>query len=74
MCLSKQLLSFMKAMRNNPTILRCQYAIAHLLKHDEAEAVAVMKRFELCAKTHPFASDIESEREILAAIDAVKTE
>jgi len=73
-CLSKQLLSFMKAMRNNPTILRCQYAVAHLLKHDEAEAAAVMKRFELCAKTHPFASDIESEREILAAIDAVKTE
>ena len=73
-CLTKQLLSFMKAMKNNPTILRCQYAVARLLKQDDGEAQAVMKRFELCAKTHPFVSDIESEREILAAIDAVKTE
>ena len=73
-CLTKQLLSFMKAMRNNPTILRCQYVVARLLKQDDGEAQAVMKRFELCAKTHPFVSDIESEREILAAIDAAKTE
>ena len=73
-CLTKQLLSFMKAMKNNPTILRCQYAAARLLKQDDGEAQAVMKRFELCAKTHPFVSDIESEREIIAAIDAVKTE
>ena len=73
-CLTKQLLSFMKAMKNNPTILRCQYAVARLLKQDDGEAQAVMKRFELCAKTHPFVSDIESEREIIAAIDAVKTE
>ena len=73
-CLTKQLLSFMKAMKNNPTILRCQYAVARLLKQDDGEAQAVMKRFEQCAKTHPFASDIESEREIIAAIDAVKTE
>ncbi len=69
-CLTKQQLAFMKAMRNNPTVLRCQYAVARLLKHDETEAQAVMKRFEQCAKTHPFLSDIESEREILAAIDA----
>lgn len=73
-CLTKQLLSFMKAMKNNPTILRCQYAVARLLKQDVGEAQAVMKRFELCAKTHPFVSDIESEREIIAAIDTVKTE
>ena len=73
-CLTKQLLSFMKAMKNNPTILRCQYAVARLLKQDDGEAQAVKKRFELCAKTHPFVSDIESEREILAAIDTVKTE
>ena len=73
-CLTKQLLSFMKAMKNNPTILRCQYAVARLLKQDDGEAQAVMKRFELCAKTHPFVSDIESEREIIAAIDAAKSE
>ena len=73
-CLTKQLLSFMKVMKNNPTILRCQYAVARFLKQDDGEAQAVMKRFELCAKTHPFVSDIESEREIIAAIDTVKTE
>ena len=72
-CLTKQLLSFMKAMKNNPTILRCQYAVARLLKQDDGEAQTVMKRFEQCAKTHPFVSDIESEREIIAAIDTVKT-
>ena len=53
-CLTKELKSFMRAMKNNPTVLRCQYAAALLLKHDEAEAQTVMKRFEQCAKTHVF--------------------
>ena len=71
--LTKGLKAFMKAMKTNPTVLRCQYAIAALLDRNETEAQAVLRRFELCAKTHPFPSDIESEREIIAAIDSIKT-
>lgn len=70
--LTKELKSFMKAMKTNPTVLRCQYAVACLLKHDDGEAQAVMKRFEVSAKSHPFQSDIDSEREMIAAIDAAK--
>lgn len=68
--LTKELKSFMRTMKNNPTILRTRYAIARLADHEQTEADAVMAQFERCAKTHPFPSDIESEREILAAIDA----
>jgi hypothetical protein len=71
--LTKGLKTFMKAMKTNPTVLRCQYAIAALLDRNETEAQAVLRRFELCAKSHPFPSDIESEREIIAAIDSIKT-
>ncbi len=67
--LTKELKSFMRAMKNNPTILRTRYALARLADADESEASAVMELFERCAGTHPFPSDIESEREILSAID-----
>ncbi len=72
--LTKELKSFMRAMKNNPTVLRTRYAIACLADADDKEAAAVLAQFERCAKSHPFPSDIESEREILAAIEAAKTE
>ena len=72
--LTKEMKSFMKAMKTNPTILRCQYAIAVLFEKNAAEAASILARFELCAKSHPFPSDIDSERQIIAAIDAAKTE
>lgn len=67
---TKELTAFMRAMKTNPTVLRCQYAAARLLKQDAEEAKAVLGRFEACTKSHPFPADIESEREIIAAIDA----
>ena len=71
--LTKELKSFMRAMKNNPTILRTRYALACLSDNDEKEAAAVTELFERCAVTHPCPSDIESEREIIAALNAVKT-
>lgn len=72
--LTKELTGFMKAMKTNPSIVRTQYAIACLQKHDAAEAEALLDRFEACAKSHPFPSDIASERQILAAIDAAASD
>jgi len=68
--LTKELKSFMRAMKNNPTILRTRYAMARLMDNDDKGAVTVLEQFDRCAKSHPFPSDIESERDILAAIDA----
>lgn len=72
--LTKELTGFMKAMKTNPSVVRTQYAIARLQKHDAAEAEVLLGRFEACAKSHPFPSDIVSERQVLTAIDAAASD
>ena len=56
---------FMKTMKNFPSVIRTQYAYALLGEKDEEKALQWLKNFEQVAKTYPYASDIESERELL---------
>lgn len=67
---TKVLTDFWKAMKTNPSVLRCQYAFAVLAERNPAEAAAIRKTFDACAAKHPYPADITSEREILSAIDA----
>ncbi len=56
------------AMRNNPSVLRTEYARALLERRDEAEAAKILARFDRIAARWPYAGDIASERELLALI------
>lgn len=60
---------FAKAMGNNPSILRTQYAQALLLDKDEKKAQTILAAFEKAAKRYPHPCEIAGERELLALTD-----
>ncbi len=63
--LTKNLQSFMKAMKDTLSILRTQYAIALLYDGDKAKAEAIKAQFEKRAKTYPYPHEIDSERDLM---------
>ena len=56
---------FVKQMKNNPSIIRSEYAYALLVNKDEKKAEELLKRFDKIAKTYPYPNDIISEREVM---------
>ena len=65
---TKELKKFMKQMQKFPSVIRTEYALAALYEKDDAKAQKALERFEKCSKTHPYPTDIESERELLELI------
>ena len=63
--LTKNLQSFMKAMKDTLSILRTQYAIALLYDGDKAKAETIKAQFEKRAKTYPYPHEIDSERDLM---------
>lgn len=70
----KEQKQMLKAMRTQPSVLRTQYAVALLHDHDEADAQKHLDAFEKAIKNYPYASDIESERELMEIIRANREE
>ena len=68
--LTKNLQSFMKAMKDNPSILRTQYAIALLHANDKTKAETIKAQFEKRAKTYPYPHEVAPERDLMAIADA----
>lgn len=66
----KQHQQIMKAMPDHPSILRTQYAIALLRDRNADQAAERLRAFEAAAKKHAFPAEAQSEREIIAAINA----
>lgn len=64
--MDKEQKAFMKVMHEFPGVLRTEYALA-LLKEGDLEAARKKKEaFDKMAKTYPYPSDIEGERELMA--------
>lgn len=59
----------MKGLKNHPSILRTQYALALLHEKDAGKAAKLLSAFEAAAKKHPNPQEITGERELLAAIE-----
>lgn len=56
---------YMKSMRNAPSVLRTEYALALLSERDSERAEAVRERFEARGKTYPYPSELPGERELM---------
>ena len=69
--LTKEQEKFMKAMKNYPQIIRTEYVYALLALKDAAKAKAARELFEKAAKTYPYPSDVQSERELMEIADSV---
>lgn len=68
---SKEQKKFMKQMRKFPSVIRVEYVYELLYKNDMQKAAQFKALFEKCAKTHPYASDIESERELMRIAEEI---
>ena len=63
--LDKQQKKLMRSMKTYPSVIRTEYVYALLGEKDVSKAEKMLELFEKCAKTYPYASDIESEREFI---------
>lgn len=63
--LSKEQQKFMKKMRNLPSVIRTEYLYALLSEKNMKKAEKLKAQFEKCAKSYPYQSDIQSERELI---------
>lgn len=63
--LTKEQKQFMTAMKNHPSVIRTEYVYALLAENDSAKAEKIKAAFDKCAKTYPYAGDIESECELI---------
>lgn len=62
---TKSQLSFLTAMKNNPSVLRTEYAYALLGEKDTATAQKKLAQFEKIAPRYPYPSEITVERELI---------
>ncbi|MBQ3106180.1 MAG: hypothetical protein IJC51_01710, partial [Eggerthellaceae bacterium] len=67
---------FMKSMKDFPSVVRTEYALALLQERDAEKASAALAHFESIAKRYPYPTDIESEREYvqIASEQALRNE
>lgn len=66
---SKELQQFAKAMKNFPSVLRTQYAVALLKDKDEKKAATLRTAFDKMAAQYPHESEIAGERELMALVE-----
>lgn len=69
--LTKEQKSFMKSMKNYPTILRTQYALALIFEKNPNKAENIKKQFEKRVKSYPYQSEIIAEREFMTIAERV---
>ena len=69
--LTKEQTNFMKAMKKFPSIVRTEYVYSLLALKDETKAKEARALFEKVAKTYPYPSDIQSERELIEIADSI---
>lgn len=70
--LDKPQKQLMKSMKTYPSVIRTEYVLALLHRKDYTAAEKIKARFEKCAKSYPYAGDIESERELMAIAESMK--
>ena len=66
---TKEQMKLMKAMKKYPSVLRTEYAYALLAEKNTDNAETVRKQFEKSAKSYPYPSEIDGERELMEICD-----
>ena len=62
---------FMRSMKSFPSIIRTEYVLCLLHDSNKEEAEKLRGEFEKRAKSYPYKSDIESERELMDVADRI---
>lgn len=66
--LTKEQKKLMRSMKDYPSVLRTEYALAKSGGKGEAQAEAIRRRFEKRAEKFPYRGEIESEREFMSLV------
>lgn len=61
----KQFKQYLKAMKNSPSVMRCNYTYAHLVADDQKTAEKILNDFSKISRSHPFIAEIETETELI---------
>lgn len=67
--LTKEQRKFMQTMKTYPSVIRVEYAYALLCERDADKAARLLSDFESVAKSYPYKTDVDSERELIAIAD-----
>ena len=68
----KNTLQIMRAMKNNPAILRTQYILALLQENDPAKANRYRTQFEKAARAYPYPGDVQADYALIRLADRKK--
>ena len=63
--MTKELKQFMASMKKFPSVIRTEYVLNLLSERNMKKAEELKSKYEKYAKSYPYQSDIESERELL---------
>lgn len=63
--LDKSQKKFMKSMKDTPSVIRTNYALALLYEKDEIKAEKIRNQFEKREKSYAYSADMQSERELI---------
>lgn len=63
--LDKQQKKFMMSMKNFPSVIRTEYAIALLEQKDPQKAQSIREKFDKNARFYPYPCEVDSERELI---------
>ncbi len=69
--LTKEQIQIMKAMKKFPSVIRTEYVYALLALKDDSKVKKAQALFEKVAKTYPYPSDIQAERELIEIADSI---
>lgn len=61
----KEQKKFMKSMKNFLTVIRTEYVYALLAEKDERKAEGLRQRFDKYARSYPYPSEVQGERELI---------
>ena len=62
---TKEYKKFESKMKNHPSILRINYAYSLLVENNRSKANTYIEKFNKISKTHPYQSEITSEKELI---------
>ncbi len=71
---TKDQLKIMKAMKKYPTVLRTEYAYTLLAEQNVEKAATIKKKFEKCAESFPYPSEVQAERELIKIAEDKRSE
>lgn len=63
--LDKSQKKFMKSMKDTPSVIRTNYALALLYEKDKIKAEKIRNQFEKREKSYAYSADMQSERELI---------